>query len=82
MKRRRSDDDELGRNSKRGVRGGWSGPAYLAVDDAFVASIGVRQMLLRSRGIVVGQMRKRVKRRALLHAEQTQHGQDGNEPGN
>lgn len=52
--------------------------AGLGVGDAFIATL-VRQLLLRLGGIFVGQMRECVKRSTLLHAEQAQHGHEGNE---
>ena len=39
----------------------------------------MRQLFLRLGGIFVGQMRECVKRSTLLHAEQAQHGHEGNE---
>ena len=61
------------------MRGGWPGPADFGIDDTLVATLGMRQVLLRSRGILVGQVREPVKRGALLHAEQAQHGNNCNE---
>lgn len=73
------NDDEWRGHLKRGMRSDRSRAADLSIDNALIAALGMRQMFLRPRGMLAGEVRKLVERRALLKAKQAQHRHKGDE---
>ena len=70
-------NNELGRDRHRWVHADRPGAAYLGIDDTLVASVCMRQLLLRVGCLFNTEMRKRVKRRRLLDAKKAQRRQQG-----